>query len=152
MPDGEISVMPSGGYVLGDYTYEWDDNSTSNYRDNIAAGTYWVTVRDDNNCPVTDTVEVGSEQETCITIPNAISPNGDNINDVWNIDMIELYPEAEVRIYNRWGELVWASEKGYPAPWDGTSRGRKLPIDSYHYIINLHDGTKPVLGDVTIIR
>ena len=60
--------------------------------------------------------------ETCLIIPNAISPNGDLINDVWNIGMIELYPSMEVKIFNRWGQSIWRSEKGYPRPWDGTSK------------------------------
>jgi gliding motility-associated-like protein len=150
LPDGEITIQATGG--IPQYTYLWFDNSTSTYRDNITAGEFWVDVTDNNGCTVRDTIVVTSEQEVCITIPNAISPNGDNINDVWNIELIELYPEVEIRIFNRWGEMIWASEKGYPQPWDGTSNGRKLPIDSYHYIINLHDGTRPVIGDVTIIR
>ena len=37
-------------------------------------------------------------------------------------------------------------------PWDGRSKGSLLPIDSYHYIIDLHNGTKPILGTVTIVR
>ncbi|MFO7756749.1 MAG: gliding motility-associated C-terminal domain-containing protein, partial [Bacteroidales bacterium] len=151
-PDGEINIEAMGGYVLSDYSYLWFDNSTSSYKDNVAAGEYWLTVTDDNGCSVTDTIIVTSERDNCLTIPNAISPNGDNINDVWNIDLIELYPEAEIRIFNRWGELIWVSEKGYPEPWDGTSNGRRLPIDTYHYIINLHDGTKPAIGDITILR
>ncbi len=151
-PDGEINIEAMGGYVISDYTYLWFDNSTSSYKDNVAAGEYWLTVTDDNGCSVTDTIIVTSERDNCLTIPNAISPNGDNINDVWNIDLIELYPEAEIRIFNRWGELVWASEKGYPQPWDGMSNGRKLPIDTYHYIINLHDGSKPAIGDITVLR
>ena len=89
--------------------------------------------------------------ETCLIIPNAISPNDDNINDVWNIGMIYLYPQIEIKIFNRWGELLWKSEKGYPKPWDGRSNGTPLPIDSYHYIIDLHNGTKPIVGNITIV-
>jgi gliding motility-associated-like protein len=58
----------------------------------------------------------------------------------------------EVKIFNRWGQSVWRSEKGYPRPWDGTSNGSALPIDSYHYIIDLHNGSKPIIGNVTIVR
>ncbi|MCU0457300.1 MAG: gliding motility-associated C-terminal domain-containing protein, partial [Bacteroidales bacterium] len=92
------------------------------------------------------------QNEVCLVIPNAISPNGDLINDVWNIGEYELYPEIEIRIFDSWGNLVWQSEKGYPRKWDGTSRGRKLPIDSYHYVIDLHNGTRPIVGNVTIVR
>ena len=85
-------------------------------------------------------------------MPNAISPNGDRINDVWNIDLLYLYPDVDIKIFNRWGETIWVSAKGYPIPWDGTSKGRELPIDSYHYVIDLNNGTKPIIGSVTIIK
>ena len=152
MPDGTITLLASGGIVLADYFYVWSDNTTGSVLSNIAAGTYIYTVTDDNGCSLTDTIVVSSERDNCLTIPNAISPNGDGINDVWNIDLIDLYPDAEIKIFNRWGEIVWASEKGYPQPWDGRSKGRELPIDSYHYIINLNNGRKVILGHVTIVR
>jgi gliding motility-associated-like protein len=105
-----------------------------------------------NGCLVKDSVNVKPINETCLLIPNAISPNGDLINDVWNIGMKELYPKMEVIIFNRWGETIWRSERGYPRPWDGTSNGSPLPIDSYHYIIDLHNGSRPFVGNVTIVR
>ena len=111
-----------------------------------------MTISDLNGCLIRDSVMVYAQTETCLIIPNAISPNGDLINDVWNIGMKELYPDMEVKIFNRWGESVWRSAKGYPVPWDGTSNGRTLPIDSYHYIIDLHGGSKPIIGNVTIVN
>jgi len=107
---------------------------------------------DDNGCSLSDTIVVTSERDNCLTIPNAISPNGDNINDEWNIDLMNLYPNAKIKIFNRWGELLWASERGYPQPWDGTSKGKLLPIDSYHYIIDLNNGTRRIIGHITIVR
>jgi gliding motility-associated-like protein len=92
------------------------------------------------------------ENEACLIVPNVISPNGDLINDYWNIGMKELYPEMEVKIFNRWGKVVWKSVKGYAQPWDGKSRGAVLPIDSYHYIIDLHNEKKPIIGNVTIVK
>ena len=85
-------------------------------------------------------------------IPDAISPNGDLINDYWSIGNIDLYPQIEIKVFNRWGENVWRSEKGYPDRWDGTSNGKPLPIDSYHYIVDFGDGRKPQVGNVTIVR
>jgi gliding motility-associated-like protein len=105
-----------------------------------------------NGCSIRDSVNVKPINESCLVIPNAISPNGDLINDVWNIGMKELYPSMEVIIFNRWGETIWRSERGYPRPWDGTSNGAALPIDSYHYIIDLHNGSRLLVGNVTIVR
>ena len=99
-----------------------------------------------------DSVLIHPVNEVCLVIPNAISPNGDLINDVWNIGLRELYPEIEVKIYNRWGELIWKSDKGYPIPWDGRSNDNVLPVDSYHYTIDLHNGSKLIIGHVTIVK
>ena len=87
-----------------------------------------------------------------LSISKAFSPNGDLINDVWNIGNAGLYPDMEITIYNRWGQQIWKSARGYPIPWDGRSRGADLPIDSYHYLIDLHNGTGPIIGTVTIVR
>jgi gliding motility-associated-like protein len=151
-PDGRIGANVSGGVRGVDYSYIWSDNSTNSYLANIPKGYYRVTVTDMNGCSIKDSVKVEPKNETCLVIPNAISPNGDMINDVWNIGLKELYPSMEVIIFNRWGENLWRSEKGYPRPWDGTSNGVSLPIDSYHYIIDLHNGSKPIVGNVTIVR
>jgi gliding motility-associated-like protein len=151
-PDGEIRLNVKGGVRGTDYTYLWSDNTTNSSISNILRGYYKVKVKDMNGCSIRDSVIIEPRNETCLIIPNAISANGDLINDEWNIKEKELYPEMVVTIINRWGETVWRSEKGYSHPWDGTSNGAPLPIDSYHYIIDLHNGTKPIVGNVTIVR
>jgi gliding motility-associated-like protein len=151
-PNGEISLNVTGGIVGNDYAYKWSDNSTTRNLSNISVGLYIVKVTDLNGCSAVDSLQVTPENETCLVISNAISPNGDLINDVWNIGHIEEYPLAEVKIFNNWGVVVWKSEQGYPHPWDGRSNGMLLPVDSYFYIIDLHNGTKPISGSVTIIK
>ncbi|HUV01521.1 MAG TPA: gliding motility-associated C-terminal domain-containing protein, partial [Bacteroidales bacterium] len=149
LPNGTIDVTASGG--AGSYTYLWSDNSTTP-QVAVPSGWYSVVVTDGNGCSVKDSVKVVPLNEVCLVIPNAISPNGDLINDEWNIGLKELYPQIEITIFNRWGAVIWKSDKGYPRPWDGRSNGTILPIDSYHYIINLNNGTKPIIGNVTIVR
>jgi len=97
-------------------------------------------------------VIVCSENKIQLIIHAAFSPNGDLVNDVWNIGNSELYPEIEVTIYNRWGQPVWKSARGYPVPWDGKSTGAPLPVDSYHYVIDLHNAGTLIVGSVTIVR
>jgi gliding motility-associated-like protein len=151
-PDGIIQLKVTGGVIVSDYSFKWSDNSTSQDLINILRGKYRVTVTDANHCIVNDSVTMAPQYETCLSIPNAFTPNGDNINDLWNINKIDLYPKAEVKIFNIWGELLWRSDIGYSHPWDGRSNGAVLPIDSYTYIIDLHNGSKPILGTVTIMR
>jgi gliding motility-associated-like protein len=151
-PDGVIGAAVSGGVRGSDYSYLWSDNSTSQNLTNIPAGFYKVKVTDLNGCIKKDSVIVDAQNETCLVIPNAISPNNDLINDVWNIGLKELYPLMEIKIFNRWGIIVWRSESGYPVPWDGRSNGDSLPMDSYHYIIDLHNGSNPIIGNITIVK
>jgi gliding motility-associated-like protein len=151
-PDGSIATNVTGGVKGTGYSYKWSDNSVNSNLVNIPEGYFKVIVTDMNGCSIKDSVNVKPINESCLVIPNAISPNGDLINDVWNIGMKELYPSMEVIIFNRWGETIWRSERGYPRPWDGTSNGTPLPIDSYHYIIDLHNGSRLLVGNITIVR
>ena len=150
MSDGEVSLFVSGG--SSPYQYLWSDGSTNTDLFDISAGEYRVEVSDVNNCYSYDTIQVESVMSTCLVIPTGFSPNGDGQNDVWNIELIELYPDVVIEVYNRWGSMVFRSERGYSNPWNGKSNGKALPVDSYHFVIDLGNGTDPVLGSVTIVR
>jgi gliding motility-associated-like protein len=87
-------------------------------------------------------------------IPNdGFTPNGDGINDIWNIGNIEQFPNIEVTIFNRWGELLFSST-GYNVPWDGLYDGNPVPVGTYYYVIDLHDERYPdaFTGPLTIMR
>ena len=77
--------------------------------------------------------------ELPFAIPGGLSPNGDNINDTWLPLGFENYPNATVKVFNRWGqEVFYATSK--MAPWDGTFDGKALPTADYYYVINLGNG------------
>ncbi|MEZ5020997.1 MAG: gliding motility-associated C-terminal domain-containing protein [Bacteroidales bacterium] len=149
--EGRIFAGVTGGE--GAYSFTWNDGQTTQEAAGLVQGLYIVEVRDFNGCMLSDSLLLTSLNEICVGIPNAFSPDGDGVNDFWNINRIALYTEAEVIVLNRWGDIVWRSEKGYPEPWDGRApNGKELPMDSYHYAIDLHNGEKPIVGHVTIIR
>ncbi|MFW0717927.1 PKD domain-containing protein [Pedobacter sp. N23S346] len=83
--------------------------------------------------------------------PNSFTPNGDNVNDVWNIKYIESYPKATVTVFNRNGNKVFSSN-GYQNPFDGNFQNEPLPVGVYYYIINPGNGRKTITGPLTIIR
>ena len=58
-----------------------------------------------------------------------------DFNDEWRIRNIDLYPDAEVRIFNRWGKMIFSSKNLSDNPWNGTIGGKPAPTDSYHYIL-----------------
>ncbi|MFI5158777.1 MAG: gliding motility-associated C-terminal domain-containing protein [Sphingobacteriales bacterium] len=86
-----------------------------------------------------------------LNIANAFSPNGDCINDYWQISNIENYPNALVQIFNRYGQKLFES-KGYSTPFDGTYNGQKLAAGVYYYIINLNSKCNLLSGSLTILR
>ncbi len=113
---------------------------------------YWVTVENEYGCAASDTITVSVYGK--LRIPNAFTPGGDQVNERWSIPALSLYPNCTVQVFDRHGKMVFRSS-GYDAGdyWDGTDRnGRKLPMDSYYYIIKLGNGEKPIYGTVTIIR
>ncbi|MGL4597428.1 MAG: gliding motility-associated C-terminal domain-containing protein [Bacteroidia bacterium] len=66
--------------------------------------------------------------------PSSFSPNGDGEDDVWEIQNIGLYPDAVIKIYNRWGELMFESDK-FVKGWDGRNKGKPVEIGVYYYTV-----------------
>ncbi|WP_204344594.1 gliding motility-associated C-terminal domain-containing protein [Psychroserpens algicola] len=87
----------------------------------------------------------------CLLIPQGFSPNDDGLNDVFDIQCIEEYPDNLIKIYNRLGVQIF-EQKNYKGDWDGrpnmgmpTTTGR-LPVGTYFYILDLKTGEKPIIG------
>ena len=89
--------------------------------------------------------------ENCLNIPEGISPNDDGLNDVFVIPCLELYPENSIKIYNRYGTLIFQTN-AYQNNWNGTAnRGFPdssglLPVGTYFYILEISEGIEPVIG------
>jgi gliding motility-associated-like protein len=110
---------------------------------------YRLTATGQNGCTAADTVSVKILKT--VRIPNVFSPNGDGVNDRWNIENMADYPGCTLQVFNRYGQLVY-TVAGYNTPWDGKVSGKDLPVGVYYYIINLKNGFKPINGSITIIR
>jgi len=83
-------------------------------------------------------------------IMHLFTPNNDGFNDYWEIPDLESYGECEIRVYNRWGKLVFSSSD-YHNEWDGTSNGVSLPSAAYYFVIKSQT-TGTVAGTVNIVR
>jgi gliding motility-associated-like protein len=147
--DGQIMLAVSGG--MQPYSILWSNFETGTRRVNIALGEYSVAVTDQSNCRVlkTITLEMGHGS---LVIPNAFTPNEDGINDVWTVEALNNYNDAIVQIFDRFGKLVYESERGYPEPWDGKQDGEYVPMGTYYFLINLDGFSEPIPGSLTVIR
>jgi gliding motility-associated-like protein len=112
--------------------------------------TYTVKAISNNGCePAFASVFVRVFKK--ITVPTVITPNGDGKNDTWNIEALETYPECELKVFNRNGQIVFSS-KGYSKPWNGGYKGYVLPSGTYYYTIDLKDGEPVRSGWVYLAR
>ncbi|MFH2144122.1 MAG: gliding motility-associated C-terminal domain-containing protein, partial [Bacteroidota bacterium] len=152
--DGNILLSVTGGTVP--YSFIWNTDPVQNDSSvtNLFANDYSVTITDFNNCTAVYQYAVTDGTDFCLNIPNVFTPNGDAVNDKWEITGIQRYSEVKIEIFNRWGDVIYTysgSGSGYKSlPWDGTFNGRELPISSYIYILDLKDGSEPYNGIVTI--
>ena len=150
----EASLVLSGGDEGVSYHWSTGENTQ---QITVYAGrqVIWVSVTSEDGCTGSDTIEIldCSTEALFENIPNVFTPNGDNYNDTWYFDEAAGFPEMVVEIYDRWGKLVWRSERGYPEPWDGRSlNGHEMPVDSYYYVIELNNGDDQIVGTVTIVK
>ena len=115
----------------------------------VSDTTYTLTVTGKNGCSNSSNIKVivlGT-----VIIPNVFSPNGDGVHDTWKITSIEKYPAVTVKVFNRYGQIVYNS-LGYATPWDGTYNGNPLPFGTYYYVIEPGNGAQRLSGWVEIIR
>ncbi len=116
--------------------------------------TFYLTVVSPDGCIGYDTVTIIVLPKTIVDIPNAFSPNGDNVNDEIFVITHDVSELLEYSIFNRWGELIFTTTdlgKG----WDGTVEGEEADIGTYVYLVRATGyGGVPfqISGNITLVR
>jgi gliding motility-associated-like protein len=168
-PIPEIVVKPSEITILareavtmeasGAATYQWipdkwlnSDTAAKVTAYPRAPGKYQVVGTNEQGCK--DTADVLVHINEAMAVPNAFSPNGDGINDVFRVNNVGYQGVEEYKIFNRYGQLVYETLDGTKG-WDGTINNQPADAGSYHYLIRLgqRDGSPMIFkGDVILIR
>jgi gliding motility-associated-like protein len=153
---GSVNLL--GTSSTNNVTYLWSPNTPVSLNNTALAqptaspvnDTYYtLEVTSDEGCIAKDIVFVKVLKAP--KVPNAFSPNGDGINDKWDIEYLDTYPGAIIEVFNIYGQKVFRSV-GYSKAWEGTYNGKPLPIGTYYYIIEPQNGRKAITGYVGIIR
>ncbi|MCX7745215.1 MAG: gliding motility-associated C-terminal domain-containing protein, partial [Flavobacteriales bacterium] len=155
--NGRIILGVTGGE--SPFTFTWQPNvSTDSVANQVGEGQYYIMLTDDNGCSDTLSVNLICIPDSLI-IPQLVTPNNDGMNDLWEIDLSN-YPNNVVKIFNRWGNLVFAANPYLSSNyWDGKvgqnvmlSLGSEyLPVGTYYYVIDLFgDGTKIFKGYIEL--
>ena len=156
--------------TLKNYTvnYNWTPSSACpkgncDRIDSLKAGFYSVEIivsyKNNIGYAKSDTVKrsvvINNATEPCkVSVFNGVTPNGDGINEVFTIDNILEFPNNEITIFNRWGQLMY-SGKSYnnkERSWPTKDELSKLPASTYFYILNLGDGSKPIKGWLELMK
>jgi gliding motility-associated-like protein len=149
-----LNTTASGSNI----SYKWFPStglSRDDIPDPVASPTedviYTLTVTSDQGCAAMDNIRIKVLKQP--EVPSAFSPNNDGVNDLWNVKYLESYVNASVKVFSRYGGIVYQSNKGYSIPWNGQFNGIDLPIGTYYYIIDPKTkGRKAISGAVTILR
>ncbi|SOD82542.1 gliding motility-associated C-terminal domain-containing protein [Spirosoma fluviale] len=138
--------------------FQW---TSSTYLDNPTAAnptitdiaddvTYTIDVKNSTGCEVKDTIHIRVFARAWV--PDAFSPNGDGQNDILELPGIAAFPDAVFTLFNRWGEVVYSSKKGYTNPFDGTLNGTALPTGVYGYTLYTAPGKPVINGRIMLVR
>lgn len=153
------------GYAVADvlgghppYVYEWSTSpvQTTAKAEKLYFGSYQLNVTDAAGCRLADTVYI-HEGPCCDVafIPNAFTPNGDNLNDEFVILTTAGVVMKQLDIYDRWGQKVY-SASDWRRGWDGTIDGKEAAVATYFYVYRYSctlDGKDYLKkGDVLLIR
>jgi gliding motility-associated-like protein len=84
-----------------------------------------------------------------LEIPNAISPNGDNFNDSWDVSYLGIYGTYKVNVWNQYGQLIFAGNE-QSASWDGKYQGQNVPIGDYYYQIEIPSVNRTFSGTIGV--
>lgn len=156
--DGQLSILVSNG--LSPYTfaiepggsYTTDENLLE--INNLTAGSYRVLVVDANFCRSSDAgeaFEIKFANQQRVIVNNALTPNGDGINDEWLVLYENELDAPEVFIFNIYGQQIFHS-KSYQNNWKGSFNGTILPNGTYYYSINFNtQDFKPIRGTLSIL-
>ena len=152
---GDVTELTAGGAL----SYRWE--SAEGIQGSVEAATITLRPSKTATYKVTGTNASGCSSEAFITITvdddfqmvrgtNILSPNGDGQNDRLIIRNSDMYPDNELKIYDRAGRQLY-SQKNYADQWDGTFNGLPLAEDTYYYIVSFSNG-RTLKGYVTIVK
>ena len=114
----------------------------------LVTTTYTLTLTDRHFCVTEDSMTV----TVIVPIPSAITPNGDGVNDAFEIDKISDYPSNSLSIVDRWGIEVYKASP-YKNDWKGvTMKGVDLPDDIYYYVFDYGTSDKGIASGYILIK
>lgn len=143
-----ISFTAEGGTGNYQYDFGFGFKDSNTFEKILYSKDYHIRVKDELGCIGDTTLTTPTYN---ITIPDFFTPNGDGINEHWEIANLDKFESFTVRIFDRFGKQLYK----YSDPnlsWDGTYNGYAMPSTDYWYIIDIEDIDKQYAGHFTLLR
>ena len=138
-----VTVTVTGGNPPYQYAIDNGNYQSSNVFYNVRGGDHIISVISKDNCaPVTKEISV-------VEPYNAITPNGDGINDVLNYSALLKKEEPTMKIFDRQGKLVFTGSQSNRFTWDGKAYGRELPTSSYWLVLQWREPGSATMSQYT---
>ncbi len=156
--NGSATAIVTGGEAP--YFYEWNANASEqdSTLENLCPGDYVVRVTDSRGCTAEQEVIRATVQDRrfpCMEARDIMTPDGDGLNERFLINCIEEFDQNNLRIFNRYGQMVFETDN-YDNTWNGTTNdGETLPDGPYYYILEYTDfdgNTQQMKGSITLLR
>jgi gliding motility-associated-like protein len=147
-------VITEAGKGTAPFEFWYDENTANASVDDIFYGLTFTThvahVKDINGCQASYKFIL---DPPAINVPEFFSPNGDGVNDKWVVgSLAEVYPDALVIIYDRFGKELIQFKGGDIDGWDGTYNGVPMPSTDYWYVIDIEEIDMQYSGHFTLLR
>jgi gliding motility-associated-like protein len=143
--DGQIGFTATGGTRPYTYSIPGVVSQPDSIIRHLKEGEFHYRITDSHECMVEGDVEITKEWRDCaVFVPNAFSPNGDRVNDIFKARVQDDINDFRMVVYGRWGQLVFESRD--PAQgWDGYQKGIVQPVGSYLWVITYTDSKKQLI-------
>lgn len=143
----QYRLQATPGYA----NYQWNTGDTTNYIDVTTEGKYSVLIKTEQGCADTSSVVMKKRSVIDLKVPNAFTPNGDSLNDIFrpvvNADLIETF---SLVIYNQWGQKIFESYDPVSG-WNGSDTSAGV----YGWVITISDldgNVIKAMGSVVLLR
>jgi gliding motility-associated-like protein len=141
-----VTLTAPAGFVK----YIWNGQEGGPYFVADRPQTVTLNAINSNGCPTIKQINIISSCPS-INIPSAFTPNGDGKNDTWNITGMETDGSVLVKVYSRYGVIVYQS-KGTNAAWNGQHNGSNVPPGVYYYVISGKNNQQLFSGSLTLLN
>ena len=150
-------ITLDAGVSTGNQYYMWDDLSQGRKRLVTESGTYYVTISNEG-CAVSDTIRVEMCNSGIFSAPDAFTPNGDGINDVFRFTSSDPTMKFNLTIFDRHGMVIYQSDDIHEG-WDGNMNGKSCPSGVYIYLVkyvgsgSIDPGTERIqTGKIVLVK